>query len=50
MGLLHTIKTQSMGINDVIYSEGDSPECVYFIKQGEVELSKLCCVARSESL
>lgn len=42
MGLLHSMKEVTMIRNEVIYREDESPENVYFIRGGEIELSKLC--------
>lgn len=35
------MKTDIYQINNVLYEEGDKVENIYFIKNGEVELSKL---------
>jgi len=41
MGLLHAIKMVLLSRNDIIYSEDNSPDNVYLIKNGEIEFSCL---------
>jgi len=42
MGLLHAIKTVLLSRNDIIYSEENTPDNVYLIRNGEIEFSSLC--------
>lgn len=38
------METNVYQLNNVLYEEGDKVENIYFIKNGEVELSKLVSV------
>ncbi|KAL4455454.1 hypothetical protein ABPG74_012606 [Tetrahymena malaccensis] len=40
LSLLHFMKIQVFNKKHVLYKEGDKPDHIYFIKQGEVEISK----------
>ncbi|EAS04571.2 cyclic nucleotide-binding domain protein (macronuclear) [Tetrahymena thermophila SB210] len=40
LSLLHFMKIQVFNKKYVLYKEGDKPDHIYFIKQGEVEISK----------
>ncbi|KAL4466991.1 hypothetical protein ABPG74_010588 [Tetrahymena malaccensis] len=42
--LIHDMKTNVYQINNILYQEGDKVEDIFFIKDGEVELSKLANV------
>ncbi|KAL4494613.1 hypothetical protein ABPG72_004515 [Tetrahymena utriculariae] len=50
LGLLHSMKQVAMIRNETIYKEEESPDNVYFIKEGEIELSKLCQIQKSETI
>ncbi|KAL4445108.1 hypothetical protein ABPG74_018836 [Tetrahymena malaccensis] len=50
LGLLHSMKQVTMIRNEIIYKEEETPDNVYFIKNGEVELSKLCQIQKSETI
>ncbi|EAR96997.3 cyclic nucleotide-binding domain protein (macronuclear) [Tetrahymena thermophila SB210] len=44
LSLIHDMKTNVYQINNILYEEGDKVEDIFFIKDGEVELSKLANV------
>ncbi|EAS03663.2 cyclic nucleotide-binding domain protein (macronuclear) [Tetrahymena thermophila SB210] len=50
LGLLHSMKQVTMIRNETIYKEEETPDNVYFIKEGEIELSKLCQIQKSETI